>query len=112
MSGGGTQPLGSQSEAQDHLAAIFPGIKFVLERGEAAGGIQSLDLRSWMAKMSGVKYPCWAAIFEGDRFIISMRLEGETRVEAIRFTVYGHGIKAAKTHLEKLAARTGWRITF
>ena len=87
IAGSDGQPLGSASEVQQHLAEIFPGIKFALQRAAATSGIQSLDLPGWLAKISGVKYPHWIGMSERERFIISFRLDGEQSIDAIHVAV-------------------------
>jgi len=106
------EALGPEPEVETHLAAIFPGVKLALEHGPPATGLRAFDIQGWMARMSGTQYPRWTGMAEGDRFIVSFKLDGERTIRSIRFAIYGHGVKAARRDLDALAARTGWRVRF
>jgi hypothetical protein len=106
------EALGPEPEVAAHLAAVFPGVKLGLEHGPPPTGLRAFDIQGWMARMSGTQYPRWAGMAEGDRFIVSLKLDGAQTIRSIRFAIYGHGVKAARRDLDALAARTGWRLRF
>lgn len=106
------QPLGSLDEVKQRLTQVFPGIHFVLERGQGAVRPSGFNLGALLFRLAPPRYPYWEGSFQGDQFIATFNLGANPEVEMIRVTLYGRGTPNATPLFEELAADTGWKVSF
>ena len=109
------QPLGSIENVKELLAEAFPGARFItIEKKPDVPGYERLAslLRLSGFQIREVKYPHYAANFEGEEFAVEFEIDADPIVQIVRLTFYGRGVNNASPHLDQLCGKTGWQIRY
>jgi hypothetical protein len=107
------QPLGSPDHVKAELAAVFPGLKFVLVEALNTNFLTGLGFVSrFLLWLSGPRGPRWSGAFQAAEFAIELTFDAAPNVHRIDATLYGRGSRRADPYLMRLAERTGWQVKY
>ena len=110
------RPLGSVEDVKRRVSDAFPGIQFVLERGEPprmgmARKRMSLFLRLWRAAFSiRRRYAYWACHYQAHGSAVGLYFEASEPVRWIRASLDGRNVESGADGFERLCTATGWTI--
>jgi hypothetical protein len=108
-------PLGTVEDVKRHLSGAFPGIRFILEKGEPPDLVEfrrnlPLWLRLWPFKQP-VRYPHWNGAYQGDGHAVEFYVEADEPVRWIRAPSYGR-TAGLDDNVDRLCAATGWIVRY